>query len=213
VKCPLPIARERVILGKKIDIAYTAARKKQQLDYRANRRLKGKIRLAKMFRRRARKRSLERNPNAQKKHTDVDGKKRYAQDTELSIMLRMAGLTWTQFAALVNINRNSVYNWQGAPARKWPTTFMRLYLYAKNMERAFVERGVDTEQFKPVITQEFLKDGRYPRGRPTIIGRPFVRKYPPKQTLPQPTQDTPQDGLLPKRKRGRPRKVPQLVEP
>lgn len=121
---------------------------------------------AKQERVRSRMRSLLRNPNAMKKYTDVTGRNRMAGDSDFSLMARMSGLSVKQLAAVMGLTPLTIYRWHGVPIFRWPTAFMRLYLWAKKMETALIERGVDTEAMKPVLDQPYLQDGRYPRKDP-----------------------------------------------
>lgn len=123
-------------------------------------------RLATMYRRRSRKRSLERNPRAVKTSLITPGQIA-AGEGELHAMMRLLGLTTREFCEIAGISRATFDGWCGHPMTRWPIRLLYHFYRAKMMEEWMKRHGVDVAQFEPPEFRE-VNAGRYPRKKDDV---------------------------------------------
>ena len=119
-------------------------------------------RRAKMFRSRSRRRHLEKNPKA-RRGALLTKEASYAAEGEFSQLLRMADMTQRDFAVAAGIHFGTVSQWCGHPMQSWPMELLRHYLWRKNAEKYFADRGIDIKQFETKLPERVMPTGRYPR--------------------------------------------------
>ncbi len=134
---------------------------------------------ARSYRRRARKRSLERNPFARKFRL-TEQEALLAGEGLLHGHLRAARLTHLEFCELVGISPSTFFRWYGFSLAKWPVEFLKPYAQAQNMAKFLAEKGWDPGKFGPQLPRP-MKAGRYPRksGDLTVVGQPRRIDYSP----------------------------------
>jgi hypothetical protein len=123
-------------------------------------RARRKFRRAKFYRRRARRRALERNPSARKFRFQQEPL--LAGETELHGLLKAVGLTKAQFCGLVGIDPSVFDRWYANPLHPWPVEFLRYFGWAQRMAQQMREWGKDPEIYKPRLPAA-AKAGHYPR--------------------------------------------------
>ena len=112
-------------------------------------------------RRRARRRSLAKNPGAFKRQLNI--KLRYIGEGEFDLLMRAVGLNPIDFVRLTGIRRDLFTSWYGHPMHPWPLEFLRYYGWSMNMAKRLRELGVDPEKLKPLTPSLLSKKGHYPR--------------------------------------------------
>lgn len=154
-------------------LAITDPRKRKHVEYLAGTvgvtperflevmRARSVYRARKYHARRSRKRALEKNPKAFKRKPAIGNI--YSGESDFEAMLRVVGMSNTDFIRRTGIREDLFYKWYGNPMHPWPVEFLRLYGYAKAMEKHLMENGVDCTRFQPKLPTTLLKHGRYPR--------------------------------------------------
>lgn len=124
-------------------------------------RLRKEFRLARMYRRRARRRMLDKNPKAKKvmKHKD----RVYAGEGAMHTLMRMMDMEPKEFCEIADIAPSHFRSWYGHAMHGLPVRFLEVLYYARGMEEKLKELGYDTEKFKPVLPTALNPNGRYPR--------------------------------------------------
>lgn len=125
-------------------------------------RARRKYRRANSWRKRSRRRQLDKNPNARRMKL-LHGEAVYSGEGELHPLLRAVGLNITDFCRLAGIEAETFYRWYGHPLHPWPIELLRQYGWAKAMAEKLRELGVDPDGFKPSIPERKMPTGRYPR--------------------------------------------------
>jgi hypothetical protein len=116
-----------------------------------------KWRLAKMYRERSRRRTLERG-GARKGRKAIT----YAGQGPLHHYLAALGMERIDFCRLFDVPHQTFQNWRGWPLHNWPIELLRWYGYAKNMEAKLKELGYDVTTFEVQLPKPH-RMGQYPR--------------------------------------------------
>lgn len=119
------------------------------------------FRQARFYRRRARLRSLERNPKARRRPMKYAT---HAGEGEFHALLREANMTVKDYAELTGYSKSTVAGWNGHPMHAMHVVLLQHLLWARAMAEQLRARGLDPEQFKPKGAPP-ITDGRYPRNR------------------------------------------------
>ena len=127
---------------------------------------------AKFYRKRSRRRSLDRNARAAKR---IMGRQLYAGMGELHELLAVIGWTTEQFCDYAGIHRATFNGWRGHPMSRWPVELLRLRIHADRMAAALAEMGKDPDSYLPENLPK-RTDGRYPRkaGQLVVEGKPLA---------------------------------------
>jgi hypothetical protein len=123
-------------------------------------RARRRFRRAVSYRKRARRRALEKNPRARKFRFRAEPL--LAGEGELHALLHAASLSEADFCSLSGIDRSVLFRWYGHCLHRWPTVLLEYYAWATNMASFLASKGWDPEQFRPVPPSP-ARAGRYPR--------------------------------------------------
>lgn len=124
-------------------------------------RRRASYRLAKMYRGRARRRTIGDKPRALRKKYTVPPR-HYAGEGELHSLLREAGLKPAQFCALAGISERSFNRWEGHPIAMWPIQLLYFLVWSKRMAEFLTARGWNPDDYRPKGVT-LAPGGRYPR--------------------------------------------------
>lgn len=119
---------------------------------------------ARMYRRRSRKRTMEKNPKAGRR-TFMAHKAIYSGQGELHGLLAALQMTPAEFCRTFDVPARTFHGWRGFPLRNWPLHLLHLHGRAQAMDRYLEARGVDPRQFELRPITEYMTTGRYPRTR------------------------------------------------
>lgn len=110
-------------------------------------------------RKRSRRRSLERNPDARRRAFKLQA---CVGEGEFEILLRESGMTKKQFAELAGVGERTIGGWQGHPLPLWPVQLLYFVIWSRGMAAFLASKGWKPEDFQPRGLPP-APGGRYPR--------------------------------------------------